>query len=466
MPRQLTRLTRDQIDAALAQASTTRHLLFGAGVLGETAALVGKLFPGRPVVIVADERTFGVAGEQVLAGLRAAGHPVAEPIVFPGTPTLRPDTRHVESLRAALAAMDEAPALPLAVGSGTINDLVKRAAHLAGLPYIVVGTAASMDGYTASGAALIHEGVKQTFPCAAPVAVVADLDILRAAPKPMTASGYGDLAGKVTAGADWLVADALGIEPLIPPVWDLVQGPLRDMIADPARFQRGEPAAIEQLFYGLIITGLAIQIAGSTRPASGSEHQFSHLWEMRGLEHEGEFVSHGFKVGLGSIVSTALYDRLLARDIDALDVDAAVAAWPAWPEMAREIRARDDHPMLIERALEECEAKYVTPDALRVRLELLRERWPALRARLREQLLPVDALRELLVAGGCPVTPEQIGLTRAQLRASYADARLIRRRYTVYDVAYEAGLFDVLVGELFAPGGYWAAVPGRHAVVS
>lgn len=465
MPRQITRLTRAQIDAALARASTTRHLLFGAGVLGEAAGLIGERFPDRPVVIVADETTFAVAGEEVLAGLRAAGHPVAEPIVFPGTPTLRPDTRHVEVLRAAFAAMAPAP-LPLAVGSGTINDLVKRSAHLAGLPYIVVGTAASMDGYTASGAALIHEGVKQTFPCDAPVAVVADLDILCAAPAPMTASGYGDLVGKVTAGADWLVADALGIEPLIPPVWELVQGPLRAMIADPARFRRGEPAAIEQLFYGLIITGLAIQIAGSTRPASGSEHQFSHLWEMRGLEHEGEFVSHGVKVGLGSIVATALYERLLARDLDSLDVEAAVAAWPAWAEMARGIRARDDHPALIARALEECEAKYIGPDALRARLALLRERWPSLRERLREQLLPVDDLRELLVAGGCPVTPAQIGLTRAQLRASYADARLIRRRYTVYDVAYEAGLFDALVAELFAPGGTWAAVPNRHVVVS
>ena len=462
MPRQI---TREQIDAALAQASTTRRLLFGAGVLGETSGLIGELFPGRPATIVADERTFAIAGARVHDGLWAAGHPVTEPIVFPAQPTLRPDTRHVETLRTALAAMDPAP-LPVAVGSGTINDLVKRAAHELGLPYVVVGTAASMDGYTASGAALIHEGVKQTFPCAAPVAVVADLDILRAAPKAMTASGYGDLVGKVTAGADWLVADALGIEPVIPPVWELVQGPLRDMIADPARLQRGEPEAVEQLFYGLVITGLAIQMTGSTRPASGSEHQFSHLWEMRGLEHAGEPVSHGFKVGLGTIVSTSLYERLLARDLAALDVAAAVSRWPSWPEMERDIRARDDHPALVARALEECRAKYVAPEALRARLQLLRERWPDLRERLRTQLLPLAELRALLATGGCPVEPEQIGLTRAQLRGSYGDARLIRRRYTVFDLAYEAGVLDELIDEVFAAVGSRAMVPEQQAAMS
>jgi glycerol-1-phosphate dehydrogenase [NAD(P)+] len=296
-------ITRTDIDAALATASTTRHLLFGSGVLGDIVGLVPRVFPDRPARIVADERTFAIAGRTVMEALTGGGHPVADPVIFPAAPTLRPDTRHVAALHAAFTAGHD-PELPVAVGSGTINDLVKRAAFEADLPYIAVGTAASMDGYTASGAALIHEGVKQTFACSAPVAVVTDLDILCAAPRPMTASGYGDLVGKVTAGADWLIADALGVEPIDPPVWEMVQGPLRDMIADPARFQRGEPEAIEQLFYGLIITGLAIQRSGSTRPASGSEHQFSHLWEMRGLEHEGEFVSHGFKVGMGSIVST------------------------------------------------------------------------------------------------------------------------------------------------------------------
>src|SRR4029077_17844815 len=105
-------------------------------------------------------------------------------------------------------------AIPIAVGSGTINDLTKLAAHHAGRSYLCVATAASMDGYTAFGASITYQGSKQTFDCPAPAAVIADLDIICAAPGDMNAWGYADLLAKVTAGADWLLADALGIEPI------------------------------------------------------------------------------------------------------------------------------------------------------------------------------------------------------------------------------------------------------------
>ncbi|MDQ3654938.1 MAG: iron-containing alcohol dehydrogenase, partial [Chloroflexota bacterium] len=173
-------MNRSLVDAALAEASTTRHLIVEPGGMTVAGTLVPTLFPGRPVVIVADEATFAIVGNEVASVLRAVGHPVLEPVLFAGSPSLRPDTRHVASIRDQFEAAGES-VLPLAVGSGSINDLTKRAAHEAGLPYIAVATAASMDGYAASGAALIHEGVKQTFGCDAPVAVIADLDVLCAA---------------------------------------------------------------------------------------------------------------------------------------------------------------------------------------------------------------------------------------------------------------------------------------------
>jgi glycerol-1-phosphate dehydrogenase [NAD(P)+] len=228
------------------------------------------------------------------------------------------------------------------------------------------------------------------------------------------------------------------------------------MIADPGRYQAGDPAAIEQLFLGLIMTGLAIQASGSTRCASGSEHQFSHLWEMRGLEHEGELVSHGAKVGFGTIVSGVLFERLLAHDWTALNVDAAVAAWPSPAAMEAEILAMDDSPELIERALEECRAKHIGPAAQRDRLNHLRAVWPGLAERLRAQLMSPESLRTHLAAAGAPTEAAEIGLTREQVRRSYQEARRIRRRYTVYDLAWELGAFDGLVAEMYAPGGYWA----------
>lgn len=449
------RIEREDIDAVLLRASTTRMVVVEPDGLRVLPSVIDQLALNRPLLMVADDITWAIAGEQVTNLLLEAGHQVSPPIILPGTPTLRPDTRHVAAIRAQIAAIGH-PVVPVAVGSGAINDLTKRAAYELELPYVAVAMSASMDGYTASGAALIHGGVKQTFACDAPVAVVADLDILCAAPASMTASGYGDLLGKVTAGADWLIADALGVEPLVPDVWEMVQGPLPDMIAAPARFRTGDPASIEQLFLGLVMTGLAIQVSGSTRCASGSEHQFSHLWEMRGLEHNGELVSHGNKVGFGSIFSTALHERLLAHDWQTFDVNAAVQRWPTLAEVDAEIEAMDDSPELKARAREECHAKYIDPETLRLRLLRFQESWPVLQERLKSQLLLASTVRLLLEEAGCPTTPAEIGLTFQQVRASYAPARRIRRRYTVYDLAYELGMFDELVAEIFGPAGFWA----------
>jgi glycerol-1-phosphate dehydrogenase [NAD(P)+] len=360
----------------------------------------------------------------------------------------------VERLREALATHQ---AVPVAVGSGSLNDLVKRAAHEVGRRYLSVATAASMDGYTAFGAAITRQGYKQTLTCPAPRALVADLDVLAGAPADMTASGYGDLLGKVTAGADWLVADALGVEPVDPAVWELVQGPLPEAIGRPAELAAGDRGALGRLVQGLVMSGLAMQAHASSRPASGAEHQFSHLWEMEGLGHDRRPpLSHGFKVGVGSVAIAALYERLLDRDLAALDVEALRRSWPAREEVQAAVRAAHTTRGPDEAAVAETMAKWVDADALGRRLTLLADRWPALRDRLGAQLLPAERLRELLAAAGCPTRPSELGLTPSAFRDTYERARMIRRRYTVLDLAAETGLLGELVDELFAPGGIWA----------
>jgi glycerol-1-phosphate dehydrogenase [NAD(P)+] len=200
-----------------------------------------------------------------------------------------------------------------------------------------------------------------------------------------------------------------------------------------------------------------MQAASSSRPASGAEHQFSHLWEMEGLGHDWDPpLSHGFKVGLGSIAVAALYERVMARDLSRLDVGALSAAWPSREDVEAAVRATHTTPGLDEAAVAESLAKYIDAAELGKRLELLAERWPALRERLAAQLLPAAELRAMLAAAGCPTTPEDIQLERQALRATYRRARMIRRRYTVLDLATEAGILDACVDELFAPGGFWA----------
>ncbi len=453
-------MSSEQVETALRGATDTERVVTGAGVLASVGEVVTQAFADQPVVVVADTITHGVAGQEVQQRLEAIGHPVHQSYVFPAQPTLRAEYPHIERLRDSLRTHD---AVPVAVGSGTINDIVKRAAHECGRPYLVVGTAASMDGYAAFGAAITKEGYKQTMSCPAPKVVVGDLEVIASAPGPMTASGYGDLLGKITAGADWLLADALEIEPVDDQVWSLVQGPLRHAIGSPAELRDGDLGALEGLVGGLVMSGLAMQAAASSRPASGAEHLFSHLWEMEGLGHDDSPpLSHGFKVAVGSIAIAALYERVLEVDLSNLDVDGACAAWPTRDAIEQAVRATHKTPGLDEAAETETLAKYVTAEDLMPRLELLRRLWPELRDRLHAQLLPAAELRRMLRAAGAPTSPGEIGLGAEEFRQTYTRAQMIRRRFTVLDLTLQAGILDRCVEELFGPGGFWddAALAG------
>jgi len=200
-----------------------------------------------------------------------------------------------------------------------------------------------------------------------------------------------------------------------------------------------------------------MQAASSSRPASGAEHQFSHLWEMEGHGHDWQPpLSHGFKVGVGSVAMAAFYERLLERDLSNLDIDAAVAKWPSWEEVEAAVRATHTTPGLDEAAVKESQAKYIDEATLRARLELLAERWPSIKERVSKQLLPPGELRDMLKAAGCPTGPADIKLDKQRFKETYTRAQMIRRRYTALDLANETGLLPELVEELFAPGGYWA----------
>ena len=166
------------------------------------------LFPGKKAIIVADRNTWEVAGKDVLLSLQEAGVPHDEPFIFTD-PDLYAEWTYVEQLKARLSETD---AIPIAVGSGVINDLTKYVAFLLGRRYMTVGTAASMDGYTAYGSSITIDGNKQTVDCPAPYGFVMDPVIAAEAPKELAASGYGDLIAKIPAGADWMLAEAAGVE--------------------------------------------------------------------------------------------------------------------------------------------------------------------------------------------------------------------------------------------------------------
>lgn len=355
------------------------------------------------------------------------------------------------------SALRQHEAIPIAVGSGTINDLTKLAAHRVGRAYLCVGTAASMDGYTAFGASITHHGAKQTFACPAPAAVVVDLDVIRAAPPSMSAWGYADLLAKVTAGADWILADALGLEPIHAQAWGIVQGRLRELVSDPGGVRVGRPEALGRLVEGLMLGGFAMQAMQSSRAASGAEHQFSHLWDMEHHTHQGAAPSHGLKVGIGTLAMSALYESMLDKPLDRLDIEACCAAWPDRTFWLDRIRDRFAEGDLCAVALRESAAKHISRDELRQQLELVRRTWRQIVERLRRQLIPFRRLREMLRAAGAATEPGQIGISRDRLRANFLDAFCIRRRFTGLDFAVRTGLLNTCLDEIFGPNGVWSS---------
>lgn len=440
------------LDKAVKGASVTRAVMVEQGALAKLPGLLASLGQGRKCQIVADPNTMTAAAHQVIRELRSAGIAVEDPIVLTESPRLKP---RAEAARALSLHLKQSGALPIAVGSGVLNDITKYAAEVAGLSYASVATAASMDGYAASGAAMLEGGFKQTLPCAPPIAVLADLDILAKAPARMGAWGYSDLAGKVTAGADWILADALAEEPLDGQAFALVQDNIRSWLSAPEGIARGDAEALRGLMDGLLVSGFAMQAYGNSRPASGSEHQISHVWEMERLTVGGEPAAHGACVGVATVAILALYEWFLGQDVATAARRQATDAPPDPARVEAEVVAAFADPGIAASARTEMAAKMAVAGRRRARLTTLAATWPTLRERLAATLVPPDQMETWLEASGAAAHPNDLAVPLAKLARDYRRARLIRRRYTILDCLDDLGWLDRGIEALFARDGFW-----------
>lgn len=413
----------------------TELFCLGKGALKYLPEVLNKSFPGKKVFIVADDNTFKAAGEDASKILEAAGTGIAGIHIFSAEPRLHPDYEYCK----LLAEKFPENCVPVAVGSGVINDLTKCASSLKNLRYCCVPTACSVDGYTAAGAALVVNGSKKTVKCPPPKALCADVDILSTAPAEMLASGYADLFTKIPAGVDWIIADALGIEPIRRDVWELIQGNIFRWVAD-----KNDMLAV---FDGLAATGYGMQMYQESRPASGAEHLFSHVWEMEGLTKDGKEVSHGFKVGVGLLASTLLMEYVIEHDFQSLvpRMKPGLSEAERIAEIDELLKAGCYGELPKETALN----KHLTGEALETRRRMIRKVWDKMRNDMRERLVPFCEAVKILRNAGCPVRPAEIGLTAEQFIHGIKTAQLLRNRYTVIDLLYELGLLDDAVKRLF-----------------
>ena len=266
------------------------------------AAVPELLKEQRALVLVTDGNTAPLAGDALAGALAAAGHAVHR-AHFATTDVVVPNEDAVAHIQAQLTP--DVTAL-VGVGSGVINDLCKYVSAEAGLPYLIVATAPSMDGYASKGAAMILGGMKVTTSAPPPAWIVGDTALLATAPADMLRSGIGDLLGKFSCLNDWKLSALINGEPFCESIYQQTLARAKDAARDVEAVLARDEEAVGRLFEGLVDVGVAMALAGNSRPASGSEHHLSHFYEIVGLQRGIDYLPHGIDVGYGTLVTCRL----------------------------------------------------------------------------------------------------------------------------------------------------------------
>ncbi len=412
-----------------------KDIYIGPATAAELASLalgLGRVGAGR-VLLVADANTWAAAGKKLKTSLASQGILTGE-LVFPAHPVLVADERAVFSI---LNGADRQTCLLVAVGSGTINDLVRYVSYKLALPYAIYATAPSMDGYASSVAALTVADMKQTMPAWGAEAILADPAVLAASPAPMIAAGLGDILGKFTAVADWRLGQLVEDEYYCPEVAADILATARNCQELAGQLKERDQAAVSQIFAALLETGIAMSYVGSSRPASGSEHHLSHFWEMAYLREGKEPLLHGTKVGLATLLMAALYQDLAGKkpDFDLARQRAAEFSLADWSRQMELVYGQGADVIIgLEKASK-------TQDPVRVlrNIDRLEASWPAVGQIAR--LVPGwQEIGQALAAVRGATRPDQMGLTRQLVRDSLLYARHIRQRYTVLQLYADLGL--------------------------
>ncbi len=274
----------------------------------------------QKILLVADQNTYGAAGAQVAAVL---GEKIAQVKIFEtGDGVLIPDEQAVAAVEAVLPADCD---LVLGIGSGVINDLCKYVSFRHDLPYYIVATAPSMDGYASVGAAMILGGMKETVSARPPKAILADPKVLAEAPLEMLQAGYGDIVGKYSCLNDWKLSALINDEYFCQAVYDLTMDTVLKVDPLAEAILRREEEAVAALMEALVIVGVAMAYVKTSRPASGSEHHLSHFFEITGIVFDRPYFAHGIDVLYSAVVTAKLREQMQRAEWSAVPFDEA--AW-------------------------------------------------------------------------------------------------------------------------------------------
>ena len=401
--------------------------LAGACVCGETHEVVTAHIDTAPgasermvqrlreqgytrIWMVCDTNTYAAAGEKIEGLLLDGG-------IFTGKTLLTHEHVMADeySVKLTEESLGECDAM-LAVGSGTVHDITRYVAYGRGLPFVSFPTAASVDGFVSGVAAMEFGGVKATTTARAPVMLFAEPDILKEAPAALTCAGVGDLLGKYTSLADWHMSALLTGERYCSRISDMLYKAVDIVRNSIPGIAAGDTDAYRKLLDGLILSGIAMQMFGNSRPASSSEHHISHFWEMGMADGVDPNALHGEKVGMNELILLDLYKKT--------DLDELLRAPLRFRDIEEDIRTsyKNVADSIIRESTPDC-TRLLKPELIEKNLEEVKKIYAS---------LPDSAeLRELMAGIGCTVEPETLGCDAELMDYCINYACYIRNRLTL-----------------------------------
>ena len=411
-----------------------QYLKIGRGAVESVPEMLAAMGKKRPFV-VCDQNTYEVAGRRVCESLDRAGveHGL---YVIPGK-RISPAEWEVGS---ALMHYDPRCDMLLGVGSGVVNDTCKVLAHAIGVPSAIVGTAPSMDGYASNSSSMEVNHVKVSLYNHAPVGILLDSEILAQAPMRMLWAGLGDMVAKYIAVCEWRISHIVTGEFYCESIAQMMRSALKKIVDASDGITKRDPDAIQSIAEGLVVAGMAMAYAEISRPASGLEHYFSHMWEMMALERGVPYDLHGIQVGVGTVLSMKLYRKIRQIQPDRAKAEAHMNAFSRadWEAQVRRIFGKTADEII---AIEDKTHKN-DPARHAKRLDNLVNHWDEILKIIDEELPDYDALYQTMAKTGMPMRPSEIDVPMDDVVDAFIGARDIRDKYLSCSFLWDLGLTD------------------------
>ena len=440
---ELVSLGEFKCDCGRSHSPGVKKVIIESGAIRKIPDILRESGAKKPFILSGHD-TFCAAGDAVCTVLQKAGIPFAS-YVFPSSP-VRPTEYTVGS---AVMHFDYSCDVIIGVGSGVINDTGKLLAKATGRDYMVVGTAPSMDGFVSGTSSMDRDGLKVSLYSTIPWCVIGDLDILCKAPLHLLRAGVGDMLAKITSLSEWKLAHIIVGEYYCPVISGLVENALNKVMLSTDALIHRDPEAVKAVMEGLMIAGIAMNYAGVSRPASGMEHYFSHIWDMRSLAFEdADFEQHGIQAGIGTLYTLMAYNEITRQNIrpdhEKAIRYAASFSLEAWNRKLLAFIGPGANAMI---AGENKEHKYDTDKHAR-RLKIIEERWDDI-TNIIAEMPHATEIRALMESIGLPVSASCIGYTSDQVRTTFTMTKDIRNKYVGTRLFWDLGILDEIAEDTF-----------------